>query len=672
MRISAFLRHLPLLLTITAPALLLAQFQQPTNEELNMTSDPKAPGAAAVFLNIEEINNDPQHSYSFYVRAKVLQEKGKELATVQLPYMQGNTRVADIKARTIHSDGTIIPLVGKPDDLLIVKMTSKEGYQRQANRKVFNLPSVEVGSILEYRFEIHYDDHHFSSPYWEIQRPYFVHKAHYSFTPFKAFLRGYQNSTSMYLVDAHLNKLDTLIWTGFLPMGVQVNSDPIGNLTLDLNDIPMAPNEEWMPPVQSTPFRVIFYYKSSKNPTEFWESEAKLWSQDVDHFAEPSMLIKDAAISRVAPGDSDLNKAKKLYKAVQALDNTDFSRKKNESELKQLNLKDVRRAEDTWVQKSGSRNDIALLYLAMLRAAGLTAYDMKVVDRSQRVFDSSYLRFDQLEDDIILLNSGGKLIALDPGQKMCPFQTLHWKHSGSTGVRQGATSPGLANSPFQAYTDNTTVRTGDVTLDEHGAMTGSLSIAMTGQEALRWRQTALRFDPDKVNKLFDRELESIVPTGVEAHIDRFTGLDDPDSDLVATVSLRGSLGAATSKRLLLPGFFFQTRGSHPFVNQEKRLEPVDMHYAEQTTDQFTYHLPANVTVEGAPQDAKIPWEGHAALVAKTKTEPGQITIARALWRAFTIVKPEDYFDLRDFYQKVAAADQAQLVLAKTPPATKGN
>jgi hypothetical protein len=37
-------------------------------------------------------------------------------------------------------------------------------------------------------------------------------------------------------------------------------------------------------------------------------------------------------------------------------------------------------------------------------------------------------------------------------------------------------------------------------------------------------------------------------------------------------------------------------------------------------------------------------------------------------RAFTIVKPEEYQDLRGFYQKVSAADQAQLVLAAAPAA----
>ena len=89
------------------------------------------------------------------------------------------------------------------------------------------------------------------------------------------------------------------------------------------------------------------------------------------------------------------------------------------------------------------------------------------------------------------------------------------------------------------------------------------------------------------------------------------------------------------------------------------------------TDEIIYHLPSGLAVEGAPQDTKIPWPQHAVFIVKTAYAPGQITIARSLARAFSIAKPEEYQDLRGFYQKVAAADQQQLVLTASP-APKGN
>jgi hypothetical protein len=667
MRPYAFLRSILLLLVLAVPALLSAQFQPPTPEELQMTADPKAPGAVAVYLNVEEVTDDPLHYHSFYARIKVLQEKGKELATVEIPYFSTNNKVTDIKARTIHADGTIVPLEGKPEDILIAKIKTN-----QFSQKVFTLPSVQVGSILEYRYQIRYDDNYFSSPDWEIQHPFFVHKAHYAFTPFKAFLGGSQNQTSSYLIDEHGNAANSLIWWPVLPPGVQIKPDASGRFILDLTDIPPAPQEEWMPPIQSLLYHLHFYYKNAHGTQDFWISEAKRWSKEVDHFAEPTTSIRNAVSTLVAPADSELDKAKKLYTAVQALDNTNYSRKKDQVELKQLGLHVAKRAEDTWAQKSGSREDITLLYLAMLRAAGLKAFDMKIVNRDQGVFSPGYLEFSQLDDDIVVLISDGKDIILDPGEKMCPFRAVHWRHSSASGITQADGVPALSTSPVQPYTANTLLRSGDLTLDDSGNVSGQLRVVMSGQEAIRWRQAALENDLDEVKKRFDHWLQEIVPEGVDANVDHFLGLDDPEVNLLAIVKVSGALGTPTSKRLLIPGFFFETRGGHPFVDQAQRIEPIDMHYADQVSDQITYHFPPSLTVEGPPQDAKIAFPTHAVFATKSVSAAGQITIARQLTRGFTILKPEEYQGLRDFYQKIAAADQQQVVLTRTAAATAGN
>jgi hypothetical protein len=41
-----------------------------------------------------------------------------------------------------------------------------------------------------------------------------------------------------------------------------------------------------------------------------------------------------------------------------------------------------------------------------------------------------------------------------------------------------------------------------------------------------------------------------------------------------------------------------------------------------------------------------------------------VTITRTLAYNFAVLDPKEYSDLHDFYQKVAAADQQQLVLAR--------
>ncbi|HEX8710744.1 MAG TPA: DUF3857 domain-containing protein [Terracidiphilus sp.] len=667
MRISVCLRGAALLLLAMLPIVLRASaFQDPTPEELKMTSDPAAPGASAVYLDYEETDNDPLHYESIYARIKVLTDKGKDLATVDLPYVQRKFKIRGIEGRTIHPDGSIVPLTAKPEDL----MSSKSG-DKQIGRMVFTLPSVTVGSILEYRYEISYDDNLFSSPLWEIQGKYYVHKAHYSFTPFPNFMphADQMSSSSSYLVDAKGRKVNELVWWYDLPKGASIKQG-MHDYSVDVTDVPAEPDEEYMPPIRSVLYKVFFYY-SAGTAQEYWAREAKDWSKDVDKFAEPSKTIKEEVTGIVSPGDSELVKAQKIYKAVQALENTDYTRAKSASEMKALKIKEAKHAEDTWKQKSGSSEDIALLYLAMARAAGLQAFAMKVVDRDQALFDASLMDTDQLDDTLVLVAVDNKGMLLDPGEKMCTFGEVSWTHSDAGGMRQSANGPGFAKTPPQNYDENILTRSGDVTLDAAGGMTGYLTFTMRGQQALRWRQAALRNNPDDLKKAFDKWLQPMMPQGVEAHVDHFLALDDPTSNLMAIVKAKGTLGTALPKRLLLPGMFFESRGEEPFVKEEKRLEPVDMRYAEETTDELVYHLPAGYTVEGAPKDANELWKGHAQYLVKAQMGTGQITVERLLARAFDLATPEEYQDLRGFYQKVAAEDQSDLVLSMEPSA-KGN
>jgi hypothetical protein len=652
-----------LLFALGSATLLHAQFTQPTPEELEMTSDPAYPDASAIYLLREYRCDDTLHYRSEHVRIKVLTEKAKDLATVNLGYFRGNTTINDIQARTIHADGTVVPLNMKPADLL----RAKEG-QAEIHEVVFNLPSVEVGSILEYYYQARYDEHMYSSPTWEIQLKYPVRKAHFTFFAFPDFFSNTPGVGGRFLMNHRGESLSDLMWYTNLPKGSTLTPTANGHFTLDVSDIPPLPTEQWMPPIETQRYQVIFYYTAGKSSEAFWTNEAGYWLKDVNHFAETSGPIKAAVAGLVSAGDSDMDKARKLYAAVQALDNTGFSRVKSKEELKNQGMRPAKRAEDTWTQKSGSPEDLALLYLALLRAAGLTAYPMKVVNRDRALFNQGYLNAYQLNDTVVILSTGGNEIFLDPGEKMCPFQMVHWKHSGAGGIRQNEKAAGIGVTPLLPYNANTATRRGEITVAADGSITGRLQFAFSGQQALHWRQEALTADDDTLKQHFNEWLKTQVPSGVEAEFVKFAKLDEMDSDLSAFATVKGNPGSATGKRVLLPGSFFSTPGMHVFIDQPNRAEPVDMHYAEQVKDGVLYHLPAGFSVESMPQTASVPWPKYAALQVKVTASGSDVTVAHTLARAFSFLGADDYPQLRDFYQKVAAADQQPLVLAAGSPA----
>ncbi len=624
-----------------------------------MTSDPKAPSAAAVYLYREELTDDNLHYHSLYVRMKILTEKGKEEATVHIPYYRSDFKVTDIRGRTIHSDGTVIPLTAKPSDLTDVKT---KGYQ--LNTMVFTLPNVEVGSIIEYRLDIRYCDDIVSSPQWEVQQPYFVHKAHYMFKP-PEHSYGITNSRGDYL--------SRLMWMVHAQPDAKVLKDAIGRYTFDVTDVPALPNDDWMPPVNSMRWRVECYYTQYTSGAEFWQNEGKRWLKEAERFADPSKGLRDAAAGLVAANDTEEVKARKLYEAVMKLDNTSFTREKSEAERKKEKLKEIKDAADVWQQKSGSSNELALLYLALVRVAGLEAYPMQVVDRDSAVFDPGYLSTYQLDDYLVAVVLNGKEVFVDPGQKACPFGILAWKHLYAGGIRSTSKGTAFGQTPVGDFRQTGITRVADVQIDADSNVTGTVRFVMTGQEALHWRQLALTNDSEEVKKQFSESIRTDIPDGVQADFDHFIALDDYNSNLLATVKVSGNMGSATSKRLFLPGLFFESRAKHPFVAEDKREVPIDVRYPRGEQDEVIYRLPQGYTVEGAPQATNLSWPNYAVFRIAAKADGNTVSVVRQFAYNYTVLDAKTYADLHDFYQKVATADQQQLVLTRAPaPSSKGN
>ena len=411
MRFKRFLRFGSLLFVSAVPLVARAQFQPPSQEELKMTSDAKAPGAAAVVLYREETEDDPHHFRSVYARIKVLTNEGKNAATVRIrfprtlvfkatgdnssrssanpagginnyfdppslqhmgedmPYdvdtFATRVEVGALEGRTIHSDGTIIPLKGSTAEILkTVKGSNKR------NELVFTLPDVQAGSILEYRYQLRYDRYS-SAPDWQIQQPWFVEKAHYVFLPTDQFLPdrtiGSVGTTNSQLMGPHDSVLTDIRSTTILPPGKSLKEDAMGRYVLDLTDIPPIAQEPFSPPLDEKIYQVDFYYTYTLVQKEFWLKEMQFWTKDLDRYIASSNLIKSTVSEVCSPSDAPIDKAKKLYAVVQKLDNVDLS-----SPVPPASVGDTipeGHVESVLEKKSGTSSEIAFLYLSLLHAA---------------------------------------------------------------------------------------------------------------------------------------------------------------------------------------------------------------------------------------------------------------------------------------------------------------
>ncbi len=647
-----------LLLTSLPVAAHADQWTPPTPEELSMTSQPQVPGAPAVYLFREENTQDNLHAYTVYARIKVLTEGGKRFGDIELKYSAGGPErltIGDIAGRTIHSDGTIIPFSGKPYEKLIVK-----GKNYQYKAKVFSMPSVEVGSIIEFRYVLRYDDYWFVPPQWYVQSDLFTRKGHYLWRPTNHQLTNERGQLTNGVSWTNVLPGDAKILTTSIPTA-QVGTANQQQFELSVHDIPPSPEEDFMPPISSFTYRVLFYYSSYHTADEFWKSETKFWAKNQDKFIGPGSAVNNAVKEIIPPGDTDEQKLRKLYAAVQHLDNTSFSRAHTDTEDKSEGLREIKNTDDIWLRKRGTDDQLAGLFVAMARAAGYKAYLMAVTDRSRRIFFPQYLSLNQLDDDIAIVNVGGKDVFLDPGTRFCPYGQLSWKHTMTGGVRQLDGGAVIAQTPNEKYTDSRIQRVANLRMETDGSITGNIKMTYMGTPAISWRQQSLLGDEESLKRELHSSLEELLPHTLELKVVSIDKLTDPDEPLTVNYDVKGTLGSPTGKRLIMPGDIFEANAKPTFPH-EKRDVGVYFEYGRVTQDAIRVNLPPGFTIESLPTNGRIDFQKSAVYAFSAESAPTNYTIRRNYSLGDIIYLPKDYPQLRTFYSDMETRDQQSVIL----------
>lgn len=619
-------------------------WQQPTPDELSMKSYPADPSASAVYLYREEKVDDDRNFHTVYARIKILTEKGKEtFGDIEIRYIPPSFKVDQFEGRTIQSNGDVVPFTGQPYDKLI----EKEG-DIKIMAKAYSMPDVQIGSIIEYRYRIKSDSEWRVPPDWHFRQSVPVLKANYNFAPMAT------------------NK--GLIYSLRLPTGEKVVKEKDGSLDLMISNIPALPDEEFLPPIGNSDYRLIFYYSDFKTPDAYWRVAGNDWSQDFDRFAKASGKIRDAVNGIVTPADTDQQKVQKIYAAIMKLENTSFTREHTAKENKAQHLK-VNTAQDIWAQQRGSDDEITRLFVAMVRAAGLKAYGAAVANRNESVFYANYLSWNQLDDELAIVSIGGKEVYFDPGQRYCEFGKLHWKHTWATGVRQtddGKTE--IFSTPGPDFRGNVLERTARLTLDPNDQLAGLLYETMTGAEALAWRQDALSGDEAGTKKRLEERLQSSMPSGVQVKVTQLVGLTDLTIPLKAVINVSGTLGTQTGKHIFIPAVLLDA-GSTPLFAETHRENDVDMHFPYAVRDEVQLTLPTNFTVENLPGENAFTLPSQADYTAKFISKGNIFAYGRRLRVASVYYKAADYPALHGFFQKVSSDDQEQVALTVAPLAT---
>jgi hypothetical protein len=609
-------------------------------EELHMTSVPEAPGAPAVYLYRQVDRDDSQFREGIYVRLKILTEAGLNYANVEIPFLQGAERIGSIQARTIRPDGSVVNFNGTIYEKPIVK---SERLKYLA--KTFTLPEVEVGSVLEYRYEHSlpygwvYDSH------WILSQDLFTQSAKFSLVP---------------------NRTYSVIWSWphGLPPGTEAPKMDSGRIRLEAHNVPAVVTEEHMPPENEVRFRVDFIYDAQRiarnDDATFWKIHGKNLYDRVQKFCDKRKAMEKAVAQVTAPGDTPNTKLRKLYARVQQIHNLTYA-SESEREARQEQAAAIHNVEDVWNLGYGDAEQITWLFFALARAAGTDTAPVIVSTRDRYFFDHRYMNPTELNSDVVLVKLDGKDLYLGPGVPFTPFGLLPWYETSVQGLSLDKNGGTWLRTPASTATDSRIERQGTFKFDS-GSLEGKVSVTYTGLEA-SWRRLEEEREDEAARRTFlERDLEGYIPTGVNVKLTNSPDWSGWDTPLVAeyTVEVPGWATPA-GHRALLPLGLFGSAEKHTFEHAA-RVHPLAFDYCYQHIDDVTIDIPAPWVLESVPKPSLVDLKG---LVFKEAAETQQHSLH--VTREFTLNAPlidvKSYDTVRQFYQTVRTADEQPAVLS---------
>ncbi len=652
------------------------KFINPTAEELAMTSLPGYPGAAAVVLFREETTNDDLHVVFHYERIKILTKDGEKYANVKLSFVSAvesgfgtsdEKTLDEISGRTIHSDGTIIPFTGKP----YLKVLEKNK-DLKVQERVFTLPDVEVGSIIEYRYATRIADNMYQAPDWYIQGELYVKAAHYEWYP-----------TEKNLINSRQQSINTITWLPLLPPGANIerhdiphgafNPGPVQYFDLVVKDVPPEIEEPYMPPIASFSYRVLFNFTAEHTAAEWWKDEGKDWSKSMNSFADPNAELKKETAEITSGATTDDQKLQKIYAAVMALENTRYTRAHEQREDKASGEGKVKNAADVLSHKRGTETQLTSLFVGMARAAGMKAYFMLVPDRSERLFVPAWLSLGQFDDVIAIVNVDGKEQYFDPGWRYCQYGHLAWQHTLVQGLRQVDKGTEFGSTTGDEYKYNHITRVANLTMDDAGQITGRIDLTFVGSAAVDWRHTSLSGDEESFHHALQTYLEEMVPKSLQVKIEKTENLQDYEQPLKVSYQVTGTLGTPMGKRVILPSDLFESGAAATFAD-DKRQQAVYFHYPQFIQDALRVNLPGRLAVEATPTTARLDLPQREIYTFSVVGDARGFTTRRNHIVDQLLVMPKDYGDLRKYYAQFESKDQESVVLKPSAGAevTAGN
>ncbi len=614
-----------------------------TEHEKGIQANPDAGIEHAVILVHEtELDEDvgANTKRRFHLRAKILSNEGRDLADIELPWLDDNSKLVEWWGRTILPDGEVYELSRAELDSQVI------GKDRRSEVKSFRaaLPGVVPGCIIDYGYEVKSASFQYYNRV-PLQRAYPIEKLLYRWIPWTGFQGAY------------------IVNHGSMRHPVDVDIDK-GRITVVAANLPPALKEEYMPPKHATDVSIIFYYLfGSARYEHFWDDKAKSIDHSASmHFGKTRYLKKAVEAIGIDPQAPVETRLQAVYDWVTAnvsrLGLKSFEQVEDKSDEGKDRYDYVRKILES---KEGSSYEVAVFYLALARYFGCEAHLVYVADRTENFWDRKLKSLYQFDSTLVAVRRPGdpekKYVVLDPGSGL-PFGEIPWYYSGVNGyllTREGADTVRLQPAPITSNISETTVA---IHFEEENEFTvyswtalGRGQISMDERRYLRWMSPEDR--SERIEKLCSTGTESEILTAEVGNLQELT------SDYELQCKAEESNGLDESIGHYSMSFVGPWMKSVPGLTEGERILTVVFRFPRADITRMDVSAPEGFTPHDSLPTKTIESTFGKYVLSIKRTDEGY-HVERLLALYPLAVPAEHYNELVEFLDSVRKADRTNL------------
>jgi transglutaminase-like putative cysteine protease len=609
---------------------------------------------AVVLLNDQKVTvgDDGRVITTRTYAVRVLTREGRDFAFAREIYETDTGKVREIRAWLLRPAGPV-KNYGK-DETVDVALTNDDVYNEYRVKAISAKDEATVGSVFGY--EIVSEDRSIFSQYrWEFQER----------------------------IPSLLSRFTLSLPNGWRATSVTFNHDKIqpkvegSSYIWELRDSPPIEPEPMSPALSNLAPRIAVSYFPPAGSTNAgvktfadWAAVAA-WMSELE---DPQVTVNDALAAKARELTAN---AKTEWEKIQAIGGYVQSVKYISIQIGVGTGGGYRphTATEVFAKSYGDCKDKANLMRAMLKVVGITSYPVSIFSG-----DPDYVRDEwpspwQFNHCIIAIRLSddtkaqptiedarlGRLLIFDPTAEETPVGDLPSHLQGSLALIDSKDSNALVKMPVAAPESNLLDRQVDATIDIAGSLSATIREDANGQWASSYRR---EFKSESTGDFAKRIQGWISSTATAAVVDKVEPVDTKAGNHfnlnVSFVAPRYAQ-LMQGRLLVFKPAIVSRRDSLP-LSDSRRQQPVVLpSRAYQET--VRVKLPAGFDIDEMPDAVKLdtPFGSYATTY---EVKEGNLIFTRKLVQKASTIPAEQYNSVRIFFEKIRAAEQAPVVLAK--------